>query len=410
VADRSDKTEKATPKKRRESRQEGQIARSQDLYGWLAILIATFVVPPLVGGVGGSLVAAMEDLRRVILRPDEAVMGEVAMSMVTGVAGAVVLFLLVALGLAVVTSLGQVGFVMSAKSLKPKLSRLSPKQGIQRLFSVRTLWQALTGILKMVAIGLVTVPRLVGVATELVGGAQFDLATGLSYLGEETLTAVRIASGVGILIALADYGFQRWRTDKDMMMSQQDIKQEMRNSEGDPHVKARQRSLRLSASRNRMIASIADADVVITNPTHVAVALRYRRDSGAPRVVARGADGVAMKIRAAARENEVPIVESRPLARALYSSCELDHEVPRELFEGVALVLAFVQRLGHRAPVSADHLVEVPVSWDPALSDLDATAGRDQRMAARRRSRTKPHRGLSPADPSPDQVAGAPRS
>jgi len=410
VADRSDKTEKATPKKRRESRQEGQIARSQDLYGWIAILVATFVVPPLVGGVGGALMAGMEDLRRVIVRPDEVLMGEVAMSIVTGVAGAVVLFLLVAFGLAVVVNMGQVGFVMSAKSLKPKLSRLSPKQGFQRLVSVRTMWQALTGILKMVAIALVTVPALVGLAKELVGGPQFDLSTAVTYLGEETLSAVRIAAGVGILIAFADYGFQRYRTEKDMMMSKQDIKQEMRNSDGDPHVKSRQRSLRLSASRNRMIASVGDADVVITNPTHVAVALRYRRDSGAPRVVAKGADGVAMKIRAAARESDVPIVESRPLARALYSSCELEHEVPRELFEGVALVLAFVQRLGKRAPVSADHLFEVPVSWDPALSDLDATAGRDQRMAARRRSRTKPHRAHATADTSSDQVAGAPRS
>jgi flagellar biosynthesis protein FlhB len=410
VPDRSDKTEKATPKKRREARQEGQIARSQDMYGWIAILIATFVVPPLVGAVGGALTGGLEDLRRVIARPDEAVMGEVAMSMVTGVSGAVVLFLVVAFGLAVVTGLGQVGFVVATKSLKPKLSRLSPKQGFQRLFSVRTAWQALTGILKMVAIGLVSIPMLVGVARELVGGAQFDLPTGLSFLGASTLSAVRVAAVVGIVIALADYGFQRWRTEKDLMMSKQDIKQEMRNSDGDPHVKARQRSLRMAASRNRMIAAVADSDVVITNPTHVAVALRYRRDTGAPRVVARGADGVAMRIRAAARDGGVPIVESRPLARALYSSCDVDHEVPRELFEGVATVLAFVQRLGSRSAIPADHLLEVPVSWDPDLSDLDSGAGRDRRRASKRQSRSKPHRTVAAADRPPDQVAGASRS
>lgn len=410
MADRSDKTEKATPKKRKESRQEGQIARSQDLYGWIAILLATYVVPPLVGAVGGALTAGLEDLRRVIARPEEALMGEVAMSMVIGVSGAVVLFLVGAFALAVVTGLGQVGFVMSTKSLKPKLSRLSPKQGFKRLFSVRTVWQALTGILKMIAIGVVTVPMLVGVAEELVGGAQFDLPNALSYLGSHTLTAVRVAAVVGIVIAIADYGFQKWRTDKDMMMSKQEIKQEVRNSEGDPHVKARQRSLRMAASRNRMIASVGDADVVIANPTHVAVALKYRRESGAPRVVARGADGIAMRIRAAARDGGVPIVESRPLARALYSSCDVNQEVPRELFEGVATVLAFVQRLSKRAGTSADHLLEVPVSWDPELSDLDGEAGRAQRRAARRRSRSKPHRAPRGADPSTDDVAGASRS
>src|SRR5699024_476696 len=129
-----------------------------------------------------------------------------------------------------------------------------------------------------------------------------------------------------------DYGFQRWKTEKDMRMSKQEIKQELKNSDGDPHVKARQRSVRMAASRNRMIASVADADVVVTNPTHVAVALRYVPGTGAPRVVARGADGIAMRIRAAARDAEVPIVESRPLARALYASCEVDREIPRELF------------------------------------------------------------------------------
>jgi flagellar biosynthetic protein FlhB len=410
VADRSDKTEKATPKRRKEARQEGQIARSQDLYGWIAMLVATFVVPPLVGGVGAALGDGMQEMRRVIARPDEAVMLEVAGSIVVGVSGAVALFLVVAFALAVIVNLGQVGFVLSTKALKPKLSRLSPKQGFTRLFSARTLWQALTGVLKMVAIGLVTIPMLIGVAQELVGGAQFDLPNALTYLGDRTLDAVRIAAIVGIVIAVADYGFQKWRTDKDTMMSKQEIKQEMRNSDGDPHVKARQRALRLSASRNRMIASVGDADVVIANPTHVAVALRYRRDSGAPRVVARGADGVAMRIRNAAREGGVPIVESRPLARALYSSCDVDQEVPRELFEGVATVLAFVQRLGSRAGVSADHMLEVPTSWDPKLSDLDDPAGRDQRRAARRRSRLKPHRGPVPADPPPEQVSGATRS
>jgi flagellar biosynthesis protein FlhB len=390
VADKSDKTEKATPRRRKEARKEGQIARSQDLYGWLAVLVGTVIVPVVMGSVGASLQGAMEEWRRVITRPDEAVMGEVARSTVLGVGGALVTFLVVAFILGLVTNLAQVGLVMSGKSLKPQIKRLNPIEGFKRLFSVRTLWQALTGILKMAAIALVSIPMLVGVARDLVGGGQFELSQGLAFVGQSTLHAVRIAAVVGVLIALADYGFQRWKTEKDMRMSKQDIKQEMRNSDGDPHVKARQRSVRLAGSRNRMIASVADADVVITNPVHVAVALRYEPGAGAPKVVARGGDGLALRIKTAARQAGVPVVESRPLARALYSSCDVDREIPRQLFEGVATILAFVQRLAVRTSLTADHLLEVPVTWDPALSDLESSAGREERRARRRRGRRTP--------------------
>ena len=170
----------------------------------------------------------------------------------------------------------------------------------------------------------------------------------------------------------------------------------MRNAEGDPHVKARQRSMRMSASRNRMIASVTDADVVITNPTHVAVAIRYQPESGAPRVVARGGDSVAAKIRYAARNAEVPIVESKPLARALYGACRVDDEIPRELYEGVATVLAFVHRLKRRPTVTGEHILEVPQTWDPEMSDLSAA-----RRRRRRSSRSKPH----PGDVGADQAA-----
>lgn len=385
MADKSDKTEKPTPRRRKEARKEGQVAKSQDLYGWLAMLVGTFLVPAVVGSVGGSLQGAMEDWRRVIARPDEAVMGEVARATILGVGGAVTLFLVAAFVLGLAVNLAQVGLVLSGKPLKPQIKRLNPVQGFKRLFSARTAWQGLTGVLKMVAIAVVSIPMLVGVARDLVGGSQFELAQGLSFVAQSTLSAVRITAVVGVMIALADYGFQRWKTEKDMRMSKQEIKQEMRNSDGDPHVKARQRSVRLAASRNRMIASVADADVVITNPTHVAVALRYEPGSGAPRVVARGGDGVALRIRTAARHAGVPIVESRPLARALFSSCDVDREVPRQLFEGVATVLAFVQRLAQRTALSSEHLLEVPVTWDPALSDLDSSAGREERRARRRR-------------------------
>jgi len=378
----SPKTEKPTPRRKREARREGQIAKSQDLYGWVAVLGATFIVPPLLGAMAERLREGIGGVREVMLRPEPSVMTEVAGSLVTSVFVLLGAFLLVTAALSLVVTLAQVGFVLSAKPVKPQLKRLDPIAGFKRLFSVRTAWQAATGVAKMVAVGLVAIPMLSGVARDLLGGMQFELPGAISYVATSTMSIVRVTALVGLAIAAADYGFQRWKTSKDMMMSKEEIKQEMRNSEGDPHVKARQRSVRMAMSRNRMIASVGDADVVVTNPTHVAVALRYRPETGAPRVVARGGDGMARRIRHEAREQGVPIVESRPLARALYATCRVDDEIPRELFEGVALVLAFVHRLRARPSVTGEHLLEVPVTWDPSLSELES-ANRTRRRLRR---------------------------
>ncbi|MFP3906263.1 MAG: flagellar biosynthesis protein FlhB [Acidimicrobiales bacterium] len=376
--DKSQKTEKATPRKRRESRKEGQIAKSQDLYGWVAVLGGSFVIPLLISGVGGRLSDLFTRLPDVIARPETASMNQVTSSLALSVFGLLSVFLVGAMLLSIGVTLAQVGFVFSGKPLKPQPKRIDPIQGFKRLFSVRTAWQAFTGVAKMSVVGLVSIPLLYGVARDLSGDMQFELRSAIAYVASSTLAIVRITAVVGLVIALADYAFQRWRTDKDMMMSKHDVKQETKNTEGDPQVKARQRALRMSVSRNRMIASVGDADVVVTNPTHVAVALRYRPETGAPRVLARGADAVASRIRHEARMASVPIVESKPLARALYASCRVDEEIPRALFEGVATVLAFVHRLRLRPSISGEHLLEVPVTWDPALSDL-AAANRTRR-------------------------------
>ncbi|MDZ7678932.1 MAG: EscU/YscU/HrcU family type III secretion system export apparatus switch protein [Acidimicrobiales bacterium] len=376
--DKSQKTEKATPRKRRESRKEGQIAKSQDLYGWVAVLGGSFVIPLLISGVGGRLTDLFTRLPDVIARPEVASMHQVTSSLAVSVFGLLSVFLVGAMLLSIGVTLAQVGFVLSGKPLKPQPKRIDPIQGFKRLFSVRTAWQAATGVAKMSVVGLVSIPLLYGVARDLSGDMQFELRSAIAYVAGSTLAIVRITAVVGLVIALADYAFQRWRTDKDMMMSKHDVKQETKNTEGDPQVKARQRAIRMSASRNRMIATVGDADVVVTNPTHVAVALRYRPETGAPRVVARGADAVASRIRHEARMASVPIVESRPLARALYASCRVDEEIPRTLFEGVATVLAFVHRLRLHPSISGEHLLEVPVTWDPALSDL-AAANRTRR-------------------------------
>jgi flagellar biosynthesis protein FlhB len=370
--DKSSKTEKATPKKRKDSRKEGQIAKSQDLYGWVAVLIGSFVVPWLIGGIGGRMSESLATLPDVMSTPDTASMNQITSSMAVSVFSLLIVFLVGSMIVAIGVTIAQVGFVLSGKPPKPQIKRVNPIQGFKRLFSSRTAWQAVTGVLKMSVVGLVSIPLLFGVSEDLFGGLQFELGSAIAYVASNTLAIIRITAAVGLVIALADYAFQRRKTDKEMMMTKHEVKQEHKNTEGDPHVRARQRAIRMSVSRNRMIATVADADVVITNPTHVAVALRYRPETGAPRVVARGGDALAARIRHEARMASVPIVESRPLARALYATSRVDEEVPRELFEGVATVLAFVHRLKLRPSVSGEHLLEVPVSWDPALSDVAA--------------------------------------
>ncbi len=376
--DKASKTEKATPKKRKDSRKEGQIAKSQDLYGWIAVLGGSFVIPLLIGAVGDRLADSLGRLPEVMSDPSPAVMNNIAGGLVTSVLAVLVLFLLAAMFLSIGVTLAQVGFVLSGKPVKPQVKRVNPVQGFKRLFSVRTAWQAATGIAKMGVVGLVSIPLLYGVARDLIGDQQFELRTSISYVATSTMAIVRITAVVGLVIALADYAFQRWKTDKDMMMTKHEVKQENKNIEGDPHTRARQRAVRMEMSRNRMIATVTDADVVLTNPTHVAVALRYRPETGAPRVVARGGDAVATRIRHEARMSGVPIVESRPLARALYATCRTDEEIPRELFEGVATILAFVHRLRARPSASSEHTLEVPVTWDLELSDL-ASANQNRR-------------------------------
>jgi flagellar biosynthetic protein FlhB len=180
-------------------------------------------------------------------------------------------------------------------------------------------------------------------------------------------------------------------------MSKQEVKQELKNSDGDPHVKAKQRSLRAAFGRNQMLAAVADEDVVITNPTHYAVALRYVPSRGAPKVVARGADGLAAKIRERAKDAGVPMVAAPPLARALHAACRVEEEIPKELFQAVATVLAFVHRTGRSRLSGSPVSVPVVDTWTPKGFDPGAHR-RDKRRSQRRSRPAKPHIGVTPTD------------
>lgn len=346
---KDEKTEKATPKKVKESRKEGQVARTQELGGWAAMLALALNLEWLV-------VLATDKLRLLMLRvlglledPTSAdaltMLGEgtVLALLISVVLGALVLVVGFASGAA------QGGIHLATKVLKPKWSRLSPLQGAKRLFGPHALWEGAKLLIKSSVVALF-VWQAVEHLMPLLGG-MVPLDTGLELAGSEAATLMRNIAIAGLFAAGIDYIVQHRRTGKQVRMTKKEVKDEHRQSEGDPLVRQALRSRQLAAARNRMMSDVPTADVVLVNPTHVAVALRYEADRGTPRVVAKGSGVIAARIRAVAEENRVALVEDVPLARALHAACQVGQEIPPELYHAVAQVLAFV--LSRRARGSA---------------------------------------------------------
>ena len=236
----------------------------------------------------------------------------------------------------------QVGFVMATKAAKPKLANLHPRRGLERLKPLPAMWELVRSTLKL---GLLTA-LLMGPIDQWLDtmAERKNLASGLEHTQSQMMLILWRAVVLAIVIAAADYAWNKWRTAKQQRMHKHEVKREHREQEGDPHIRAARRGKALQYSRNRMLADVATADVVVTNPTHFAVALRYEPDSPAPRVVAKGADRLALKIRREAYRNGILVREDKPLARELFKRCKVGHYVPAHLFEAVALLLAMAYR------------------------------------------------------------------
>jgi flagellar biosynthetic protein FlhB len=361
-----EKTEKATPKKLKDSRKEGRVARTQELGGWAAILVVAMSMKWLVG----QGVERISSLLTGTLVLTEQASTHHALEVLRE-ATSVVLLLSVGLGsgvlvISVVSAIAQGGLFFATKALKPKWSRLNPLEGAKRLFGPHALWEGAKMLLKSAVLGVLVWRAIVGLMP-MVGGLV-PLEVALRAASDAATGLMRDVAAAGLVAAAADYAVQRRRTGKQVRMTKQEVKQEHKQSEGDPHLKGAIRSRQLAAARSRMMSAIPEADVVLVNPTHVAVALRYEADRGTPRVVAKGAGAVATKIREVAEANRVSMVEDIPLARALHASCEIGQEIPPQLYHAVAQVLAFVLSLRatgtppgrHRTPRTGEPLPEVP--------------------------------------------------
>lgn len=351
-ADESSKTEEPTQKKLDEAHKQGNWPLSQEVAATLSIAAATAA---LVIHIPGMLRDQLRRLEAYIAKLHEIPMdaggvGHVLMQVLEDVVVALWLPMLLFIGAALLSTYVQKGFAMSWEILEPKFSRLSPLAGLKRIFSgADQAVQLGKSIAKLAVVGAVAYMALAPMIANIqlfIGADVMQLLREMDALAFKLFTGVLIVS---IVIAAADTFWQRHRYHEKMKMTKQEVKDEGKQAEGDPHVKARIRGIRIERARKRMMAAVPQASVVVTNPTHFAVALKYEQGAmGAPVVVAKGVDAVAFKIREVAEANDVPVVQNPPLARALYAACDIDEEVPSEHYRAVAEVITYIYKLRGR--------------------------------------------------------------
>lgn len=353
-SDAGEKTEEPTAKKLLDARKEGQVAKSQELNTAVMLFMLFLVLKLYVGSIGTKF---LETFSKVYENLDMVVKNDFPMyQMISylryGIIQIIVIALPIYLGgvvVAFIVNKAQIKWKVTTKPLKPKLSKLNPIKGFGKMFSKQKLMELLFSVAKIILIGVIVYNTLKDQWGVLFRLYDYSLTQALSVIGSIVITLGLKISAFFLIIGFADLLYQKKKFTKDMRMSKQEIKDEFKNSEGDPQIKGKIRSKMQEASRRRMMNAIPTADVVITNPTHFAVALYYDREAGAaPVVVAKGADYIAQKIKEVARENQVEIVENKPLARMLYFNVDLDQEIPQELYQMVAEILAYVYRIKNK--------------------------------------------------------------
>ena len=351
--DPESQTEDPTQKRLDDALERGDVAKSQEINTWFMMAGGTLVVSTFSGSVGSGLLAPMRGLlaNSWMIKTDGkaliALMQQIELAILAAI-GVPLLMLMLA---AIAGNMLQHRLVWSSESLTPKFSKISPGAGFKRIFGKQAAANFLKGIGKLVLLGVVMTMILWPERHRMEAMVRLDPA---AMLGASTSMTIHLLGAVVAalaIVAIADYFFQYRSWFQRQKMSLQEIKEEFKQSEGDPHIKGKIRQLRQQRAKKRMMAAVPKASVIITNPTHYSVALSYERGMSAPICVAKGVDNLAFKIREIAREHDIPIVENVPLARALYATVEIDQEIPTEHYHAVAEVIGYVMRLkqGFRA-------------------------------------------------------------
>ena len=346
--DAEDKTEDPTDRKLTQAREQGNIPTSQEVKIWAglvgALVVVSLFAPYMAQDVKRLLIPFIEHPHAFPMeQPD---VGRILAEITVSIIKVLILPMMLLMVLAVASAMAQSGLMFLPDKLTVDFSKLSPMKGITRIFSGRNLVEFVKSLFKVGAVGFVIFLILRSHMSEYAGLAALDLMAMLDYLRHQVIAMIMVVVLMVFVLAAADWFYQRWAFTQQMKMTKQEIKDEHKQTEGDPMIKGRLRALRMQRARQRMMAAVPKASVVVTNPTHYAVALQYDQESmGAPVLVAKGVDLIAKRIRDLATENEVPIVENPPLARALYATVELDEEIPPEHYKTVAEIIGYVMKL-----------------------------------------------------------------
>ncbi len=342
-----EKTEQATPQRREDFRKKGQVAQSRELSTFLLLLGACFII----GALGSYFFQQIYLLFNGVYTDAivaAARQGEYQKALLFSFERAAYLLLpvfLITTVLSFFSSVVQVGFLYNEEALQLKFDRLDPIQGLKRVFSLKSVVDGLKAIAKVLVVGSIVYLILRSEINQVGLLVEFSISQLMTYFGDVSLKLVIAVTIFMAILSGIDYAFQRWDLEQKMKMTKQEVKEETKNREGDPLIKARVRRTQREMAQKRMMADVPKADVIITNPTHISVAIQYQAGMQAPVLLAKGADNVAMKIREVAKEHGIPLVENKPLARTIYKTLKIGQVIPRELYEAVAEVLAYVYRI-----------------------------------------------------------------
>ncbi|MGJ4893047.1 flagellar biosynthesis protein FlhB [Bradyrhizobium sp. HKCCYLS3077] len=345
--DTEDKTEDPTQKRLDQALERGDVVKSQELNTWFVIAAATLVMSSFSGSIGTAVLVPMRNLiaNSWMIHTDGAGLLALARSLSFAVIAAIGVPILMVMLAAVAGNMMQHRLVWSGEPLKPTLSKISPLAGAKRLFGKQAAANFAKGLFKLILLGTVMVMILWPERLRLESLLHMDVAELLGVTISLTTRLMGSVVALLALVAIGDYLFQYRQWYERQKMSLQEMKEEFKQSEGDPHVKGRIRQIRQQRMKKRMMAAVPKASVIITNPTHYSVALSYERGMSAPVCVAKGVDNIAFKIREIAKAHDIPIVENVPLARALYATVEIDEEIPVEHYHAVAEIIGYVMGL-----------------------------------------------------------------
>ena len=353
-----EKTEKPTSKKLSYARDEGKVAKSREVSNALGLIALFLILKVLIGTFGNQFLETFNGIYSKIPDVVSYSAGGISVATVTSVINTVLIriltillpVLLVGFAVAFASDIIQVKWKVTLKPLQPKFSKLNPISGFKKIFSKEALFELLKSLIKIGIVCWIAYSTLRDEFHNIFFLYDMPLKQAIVFIGDLAISIGLSISLTYVLIALADFVYQKLRFNEDMMMTKQEVKDEYKNTEGNPEIKSKQRARMREVSQRRMMQDLKTADVVITNPTHYAVAVKYdQNESSAPVVVAKGEDYLAAKIKEAAKENEIEIVENKPLARMLYANVDIGAQIPPELYQAVAEVLAFVYNLKNKS-------------------------------------------------------------